>query len=1135
MSNPGQAVLSVAGAFVGFWIGGPTGAAWGFQLGGLAGSAIFPTDLGTVSGPRLNDLNVQVSTVGAPIPIVYGTYAISGNVIWSSGIIETVSRKKQGGKGGPTQTVKTYTYKVNCAVGLCEGEITSIIRIWADAKLIYDVRGQQDGETDLEYSERVAANDALAAGMEIYVGAEDQLADPTIESFEGVGNISAFRGLAYVVFSDFQLADYGNRIPNFRFEVASAGSRSCETVTEGEPRYLFPWRVSGIGPVYDPRSAQGIDAGIYEYGTVHYSWPTFQTQGNNPAHWTSDIAEAVAIKEARLGRTLEYFKGYSMRVPSHEVGYSTPASSYDDSYYRSFDKEPCAHTLNPQRYIHTHAYINTFPTLTECVDISRVDPDLYETERHIAEGAGHYQTVDYAAANQIGGAAAFVVVSSVPGDWKILGLADDTLMIRRRFSEPPLACAFYPAAPGNPDFCIRGGKYIRQTTPWESYSDLAPFGPLGDPWMLSSWDIVFGDLTYGIPSVINRFGVGPMIHPDDPRAGDEAFWTGAYNDAVWAGRMDPGLVYGVDYPMQGLLNTDNLAYGLVTYYYASFEICTAVPGPVPLWQIVRDVCLRCGLTDEQIDVTDLTEMVDGYAVTRVMTGRAAIDPLRNYGFFDCVESDGALKWPTRGKAAVLTITEADLCAFEPSGTRPSSMEVARQQTLELPRRLRVHYAQTAQNYEPGEQSASRLSAGAQEVRDLEIAVAMSDRKAAQIADVVLYDVWTSRNTHRLIVDQSFLPLEPADPFEAPVDGRVERLRALTVDYSLPGLIAIEAARDDDGAYVSYAVSAPAASSGTGGATISTPGEPVLVLLDLPALRDDDNEAGYYAAVRSIGGTTFGGAVVYRSPDGGVTYDDVAAVDFEATVGELTEALPTGPTTVEDIGNELLVELSSGDLESIGEASLMAGLNAAAIGADDRWEIIQFRTVEGPDTSGVYTLTGLLRGRRGTEWAVGLSQVGDAFVLLDAALARVPMNISALGTSRQHKAVLAGLSIDSIVAQSFAGEGAALMPFSPVQVVGEWSGGDVLISWTRRDRFGQEMQSGRDMPMSETSEAYEIDILDGNSPPAVLRTLTSATPSVTYTAAQIADDFGSPVPETVDVRVYQLSATVGRGYPAEATV
>jgi sugar lactone lactonase YvrE len=221
MSNFGQASLSLIGASIG-WVfsgGNPLGAAWGFSIGMSIGGAAFPTDLGTVNGPRLNDLQVQSSTVGAPIPLVYGTYAIAGNVIWSSGIIEKVSKKKQGGKGGPTQTVKTYSYSVNCAVGICEGPITGVRRVWADAKLIFDARPQFPDETNADYIARQFANGKFLDSATLYGGTEDQEPDPTIESYEGVGEVSAYRGLAYYVFSNFQLEDYGNRVPSFRFEV----------------------------------------------------------------------------------------------------------------------------------------------------------------------------------------------------------------------------------------------------------------------------------------------------------------------------------------------------------------------------------------------------------------------------------------------------------------------------------------------------------------------------------------------------------------------------------------------------------------------------------------------------------------------------------------------------------------------------------------------------------------------------------------------------------------------------------------------------------------------------------------------------------------------------------------------------
>ena len=52
-----------------------------------------------------------------------------------------------------------------------------------------------------------------------YEGGEDQLPDPLIEAAEGHGRTPAFRGLAYLVFEDLPLENFGNRIPNITAEV----------------------------------------------------------------------------------------------------------------------------------------------------------------------------------------------------------------------------------------------------------------------------------------------------------------------------------------------------------------------------------------------------------------------------------------------------------------------------------------------------------------------------------------------------------------------------------------------------------------------------------------------------------------------------------------------------------------------------------------------------------------------------------------------------------------------------------------------------------------------------------------------------------------------------------------------------
>jgi hypothetical protein len=96
-------------------------------------------------------------------------------------------------------------------------------------------------------------------------------------------------------------------------------------------------------------------------------------------------------------------------------------------------------------------------------------------------------------------------------------------------------------------------------------------------------------------------------------------------------------------------------------------------------------------------------------------------------------------------------------------------------------------------------------------------------------------------------------------------------------------------------------------------------------------------------------------------------------------------------------------------------------------------------------------------------------------------------------------------------------------------------GDILISWIRRSRLGRTMMSGVDIPLGEATESFQVDILAGASPHTVLRTLSSSTVSVLYSHANQEADFGSPLPATLHVAIYQLSAIVGRGTPEIATL
>jgi hypothetical protein len=116
------------------------------------------------------------------------------------------------------------------------------------------------------------------------------------------------------------------------------------------------------------------------------------------------------------------------------------------------------------------------------------------------------------------------------------------------------------------------------------------------------------------------------------------------------------------------------------------------------------------------------------------------------------------------------------------------------------------------------------------------------------------------------------------------------------------------------------------------------------------------------------------------------------------------------------------------------------------------------------------------------------------------------------------------------------DGNTLKPLSPVWITGtREENGDLTISWVRRARINAQWMDSYDVPLDEPTEAYEVDIYSDGSP-TVARTLTSATTSVTYTAAQQAEDFGgSPTPASFSIAVYQISAIIGRGHAGTATI
>jgi hypothetical protein len=198
------AVGSALGAGFGGTILGLSGAAIGGMIGSSIGSVIDSALMASLSpgqrieGARLDSLRITSATEGTVIPRLFGRMRLGGNIIWATDFVEEVNTSSSGGKGGgPTVTTTEYLYSASFAVGLTEGPITGIGRIWADGSPM----------------------DLTGVTWRWYPGSSAQTPDPFIAAKMGATSTPAYRGLAYVVFENLALTAYGNRLPQLSFEV----------------------------------------------------------------------------------------------------------------------------------------------------------------------------------------------------------------------------------------------------------------------------------------------------------------------------------------------------------------------------------------------------------------------------------------------------------------------------------------------------------------------------------------------------------------------------------------------------------------------------------------------------------------------------------------------------------------------------------------------------------------------------------------------------------------------------------------------------------------------------------------------------------------------------------------------------
>lgn len=520
-----------------------------------------------------------------------------------------------------------------------------------------------------------------------------------------------------------------------------------------------------------------------------------------------------------------------------------------------------------------------------------------------------------------------------------------------------------------------------------------------------------------------------------------------------------------------------------------------------------------------INTRGLTDNIRGLSSNSSGSARDVAAPLLGMYDVDVSEMGGKIYFLPKDRTPLCRVPERYLGAFTEGGEPPPQRVAVLANEIDLPTVVEVVHRDPERDYLANIQRARRRTRNSQGSIAVRSEIVMSASEARFIAEDKLRRAWASRKSFHFTLPINFQQLVAGDSVViADRHGNEFSVRLLSVRKT--GLL-LEC--EGVALYAKFNFFRDATSVPTRSIVSVGTSSVEYAILDIPPLRDTDNSSGVYIAAGAHY-QSWRGAALLASGDDGATFDQVATFPGNAVMGRLTTPMRSGPTLYFDTQVfDVALRSPNFQLETVTREQLMNGANALAING----EIVQFQTAVLVGT-GTYQLSGILRGRRGTESRVAAHPVDSEVVLLTGGgIGRVPLELGEVGVSRQVKGVPSGVDPADVPPRTFVYNANVLRPFSPCHVRGvrNRANDDWQLTWVRRTRINGGWHDGVDVPLGENMERYEVDILDGST---VVRTLTGLTsPSVTYTASQQTEDFGS-VRDEIRVAVYQMSDLVGRG-------
>lgn len=1024
-----RTALTVVGGIVGAYFGYPQ---LGLVVGGLIGGAVDPQK---IEGPQINETGVQTSAEGVQRPIIWGTIDVTGNIIQKGPSIKTTTEEEQGKGGGAEATVNhlSRTY----AIRICEGPIGGILRIWADNKLVYDMRSG---------SEIIAESQKWIANKVIYFGDETQTADPTLVSTVD-SDTPAYRGSAYIVFILEELTERAGSIPQYRFEAARSvipGVVGPLETGASNGDYVTDIKVAADGNVMMLRDQTGASA---PYGVGAPPNGTWRIATYSKDDVSVEVASTVV---ANGGDPLEVA---DQRMGVIGIGDGGYAFSNSDDGTNAGNRL----LLNGTAIAHLVDYLGNRNWGAESAQGAPIQYGglVFFTPTSI------YIGISRTGYNQIhkwnlgmGGpnlAPAAYVLDPVGGSGGLAMHLDRSGVMRAVNRGAWTTINEY-----NSLLVLTGTRSVPSVVPWSSPSQVMGFG-VDEAKGLQAYCYTPGGANARI-AVFNL--LGDLIV--------DLFVTGTL------GATSPGIT-------KILFSDENIFLMRYRTLYRVYAPQTNAGTPALLGDIVSEIYDRCG-AQGYYDVSELTDEVSGFVCANAYTGADAISKLIMGYWFDISGHDKKNYHPKRGAAVVDTLTIDDLLELPDTNTR--------EQAIERPKKLHLRYKHAGSGYAPVKATAPR--ANSPDVLTtgeaiIELPVVLDEDQAARKADVMYKIVSTevTGETELVVPFRVGAKYVTGNALGLVLRGAVTRQRVDRIEFQ-PWRIKLTLKPDRQSAYTSNLTGVPIPPPELPPSTII--GETILAVLDISARVDSEDDLNYLVAVSGALPPWYG-ARYQRSLDGGASYTSVLDISTASIIGELLAPITDASEHFTDTTNIVIVRLyrDSQTLQSISDTEFLSQGNPFALEkADGSWELMQFQeAVQVSD--GSWELSILHRGQLNSGTSAHV--VGARFVMLQR-----PSHISAqsawIGLDLTHRAISFGESADDTdneETHTFVGR--SQLEWEPAYLELERDSSDIITAtWVGRGRFGNAFNP----VMSVNFQGYRINFDDG------VDSLTFDTTAQTYT-------------------------------------